>query len=116
MAKPLWTPTLAQVLKRQTKQIKRISPKTGNEYTADVIEQAVFILAGTPEVGEGFVKYPIADTAHGLEYSIKVESSTPLQDVKFAQQLVFKNITGGALSNGNGWYKAEGVEKYVKKA
>lgn len=115
MAKPVWTPTLAQVLKRPTKQIKRISPKTGNEYTADVIEHAVFILAGMPEIGEGFVKYPIADTKNGLEYSIKVEGAS-LQDIPFGQYLVFKNITGGAISSGNGWYKAESVEMYVKKA
>lgn len=115
MAKPVWTPTLAEVLKRQTKQIKRISPKTGNEYNVDVIEHAVFILAGMPEIGDGFVKYPIADTKNGLEYSIKVEGAL-LQDIPFGQHLVFKNITGGTISNGNGWYKAESVEMYVKKA
>lgn len=115
MAKPVWTQTLAQVLKRPTKQIERISPKTGNAYLTDVVESAVFILAGMPEISEGFVKYPIADTKNGLEYSIKVEGAS-LQDVPFGQHLVFKNITGGALSNGNGWYKAESVEKYVKKA
>ena len=115
MAKPIWIPTLAQVLKRPTTKVERISQKTGNAYSTDVIEHAVFILAGMPEIGEGFVKYPIADTKNGLEYSIKVEGSS-LQDVTFGQQLIFKNITGGALSNGNGWYKAEGVEKYVKKA
>lgn len=115
MAKPNWTPTLAQVLKRPTTKLNRISKKTQNEYQAEVIEHAVFILAGTPDIADGFVKYPIADTKTGLEYTIKVQASV-LDDINFGQQLVFKNITGGALQNGSGWYKADNVEKYVKRS
>lgn len=112
MAKPNWTPTMEQVLKRPTIKIQKVSKKTGNEYNAEVIERANFILAGTPEIGDGFVKYPIADTKTQLEYTIKVESSI-LDDLKFGQQLLFTNITAGALKIG-GWYKAESVEKYIK--
>jgi len=115
MAKPNWIPTIAEVLKRPTIKLNKLSQKTGNEYTAEVIERVIFILAGSPEIGDGFVKYPIADTKTNLEYTIKVEADL-LENISFGQQLMFKNVTGGFLKNGNGWYKADSVEKYVKKA
>lgn len=112
MAKPNWTLSLEQVLKRPTIKLSKISQKTGNEYNAEVIERVVLTLAGSPEVGDGFVKYPIADTKTKLEYTIKVEEKI-LSDLNFGQHLLFKNITGGALKSG-GWYKADSVEKYDK--
>lgn len=115
MSKPNWAPTLEQVLKRPTIQLNKISAKTKNEYKADVIPSVVLMLAGTPETSDGYTKYPIADVKNGLEYTIKVQGSL-IEGVNFGQHLLFTNLTGGSLNNGNGWYKADSVEKYVKKA
>lgn len=115
MAKPNWNPSLEQVLKRPTVQLNKISEKTKNEYKVDVISNVVLMLAGTPETIDEYTKYPVADVKNGLEYTIKVKG-TLIEGINFGQHLTFTNLTGGALSNGNGWYKADGVEKYVKKA
>lgn len=115
MAKPNWNPTIEEVLKRPTVKLSKISQKTGKEYVAEVIEQAIFVLAGSPEIHDDFVKYPIADINKNLEYTIKVENKV-LDNLNFGQKIIFKNVTGGSLSNGSAWYKADNAELYVSKA
>ena len=40
MAKPNWTPKLADVLKRKTVEVEMHSQRTGNDYRADVIPES----------------------------------------------------------------------------
>ena len=113
MAKPNWNKNLSEVLKQPTEKITLISKNTGSEYVADNIKQLVVVSTGSVEVVDGGYKYSIVDTKNNLEYVIKAPQHV---DVKFGVVLLFKNVRGGATSNGIGWYSAETVEVAQRNA
>lgn len=113
MAKPSWNKNLSEVLKQPTEKITVISKNTGTEYVADNIKQLVVVSTGSIEVVDGGYKYSIVDTKNNLEYLIKAPQPV---DVKFGTVLLFRNVRGGATSNGNGWYSAETVEVAQRNA
>ena len=108
MSKPVWTPTLKQVLKHDTKEVNLISERTGNEYTTEVIPQLKVVSTGSvDETQDGKFRYVIVDTNHGLEYEIKVDKKI---EVKFGMPLIFTEVRGGATKSG-GWYAAKTVTR-----
>jgi hypothetical protein len=113
MAKPSWNKNLSEVLKQPTEKITVISKNTGTEYVADNIKQLVVVSTGSIEAVDGGYKYSIVDTKNNLEYLIKAPQPV---DVKFGTVLLFRNVRGGATSNGNGWYSAETVEVAQRNA
>lgn len=113
MAQPNWNIKLKDVLKHDTQEINLISPKTGNEYTAEVIPSLKVVSTGSVEqTADEKYRYPVVDTTKNLEYAIKVDNKI---DVKFGAVLVFKNVRGGATSRG-GWYAADSVEVVTRNA
>ena len=106
MAKTSWYRTLDEVLKQETQPKVLVSEKTGNEYTADVVPILNVVSIGSIEEIDGKFKYSIVDTKNDLEYVIKAPNKV---DVKFGTILQFKNVRGGATTNGIGWYAAESV-------
>ncbi|MGQ7461168.1 hypothetical protein ACTGZQ_01200 [Streptococcus suis] len=106
MAKTSWYRTLNEVLKQETQPKVLVSEKTGNEYTADVVPILNVVSIGSIEEIDGKFKYTIVDTKNDLEYVIKAPNKV---DVKFGTILQFKNVRGGATTNGIGWYAAESV-------
>ena len=107
MSHPNWNPKLKDVLGRETKEIAMISPKTGNEYKAEVIPVLQVVSTGSiEETNDKKYRYSIVDTANSLEYAIKTENKI---DVKFGMVLAFKNVRGGATMHG-GWYAADSVQ------
>lgn len=106
MAKTSWYRTLNEVLKQETQPKVLVSEKTGNEYTADVVPILNVVSIGSIEEIDGKFKYSIVDTKNDLEYVIKAPNKV---DVKFGTILQFKNVRGGATTNGIGWYAAESV-------
>lgn len=113
MAKTNWNRTLEEVLKQKTQPIVLVSDKTGNEYTTDVVPTLTVLSIGSIEEIDGKYRYPIVDTTNDLEYSIKVANRV---DVKFGTILQFKNVRGGATTNGIGWYAADSVEVVQRNA
>ncbi|HFI0935106.1 hypothetical protein ACTGVN_02995 [Streptococcus suis] len=107
MAKTSWYKTLEEVLKHKTITVKLISEKTGNEYEAEVVEKLKVLSTGAYEAtADGKFKYSIVDVQNNLEYVIKTSNFV---EVQFGTTLEFKNIRGGATSNGVGWYVADSV-------
>lgn len=106
MAQPIWNRTLSEVLQQNTEIRTITSPRTGKEYQAETVLSLEVVSTGSVEEVDGQFSYPIVDTIHQLEYTIKAPKRV---DVVFGSQLVFTNVTGGALNNGRGWYKAEDV-------
>ncbi|MFH6615430.1 hypothetical protein QE521_03645 [Streptococcus suis] len=106
MAKTSWYRTLDEVLKQETQPKAMVSEKTGNEYTAEVVPVLNVVSIGSIEEIDGKFKYSIVDTKNDLEYVIKAPNKV---DVKFGTILQFKNVRGGATTNGIGWYAAESV-------
>lgn len=107
MTIPKWTKTLSEVLKQPTSEAIFKSKTTGNEYKTDVVRQLAVFSTGVIDEVEGGYKYSIVDTKNNLEYTIKAPQKV---DVKFGTILIFKDVRGGATSNGGGWYSAESVE------
>ncbi len=113
MAQPNWNPRLKDVLGHDTKEVSMISPRTGNEYKAEVIPELKVVSTGSvEETDDGKYRYPIVDTTKNLEYAIKVENKI---DVKFAMVLLFTNVRGGATNRG-GWYSADSVQAVPRNA
>lgn len=108
MAKPEWNRPLKEVLGHDTKEVKLVSQRTGNEYTADIIQQLKVVATSKPEeVNDGKFRYAVVDTSQNLEYSIKTDNKV---EAKFGTILQFKNVRGGATNQG-GWYAADSVEE-----
>lgn len=113
MVQPSWNPKLKDVLGHDTKEIPMISPRTGNEYHAEVIPELKVVSTGSvEETDDGKYRYSIVDTTKNLEYAIKVENKI---DVKFAMVLLFTNVRGGATAHG-GWYSADNVQEVPRNA
>lgn len=113
MAQPNWNLRLKDVLGHDTREVSMISPRTGNEYKAEVISELKVVSTGSiEETDDGKYRYPIVDTTKTLEYAIKVEN---MLDVKFGMVLLFKNLRGGATNRG-GWYNADFVEVVNRNA
>ncbi|MBK0348065.1 hypothetical protein JDW15_05325 [Aerococcaceae bacterium zg-ZJ1578] len=106
MAKTNWNRTLSEVLKQKTQAMIMVSEKSGNEYTTDVVPILKVVSIGSVEEVDGKFKYSIVDTDNDLEYAIKVANRV---EVKFGTILQFKNVRGGATSNGTGWFAADSV-------
>ena len=113
VAKTNWNRTLEEVLKQPTTPKMLVSEKTGNEYSTDVVESLTVLSIGSIEEIDGKFKYSIVDTKNDLEYSIKVPNKV---EVKFGTLLQFKNLRGGATSNGIGWYAADSVAVIQRNA
>lgn len=113
MAKTNWNRTLAEVLMHETQPKVMTSEKTGNEYTADVIPTLKVVSIGSIEEIDGKFKYSIVDTNNDLEYTIKTANKV---EVKFGTILQFKNVRGGATTNGVGWYAADSVAVVTRNA
>lgn len=113
MAKTNWTRTLEEVLHQKTKPMALISEKTGNEYTTDVVPVLAVVSIGSVEEADGKFKYSVVDTQNDLEYVVKTANKI---DVKFGTVLQFKNVRGGALNNGGGWYAADSVAVVQRNA
>lgn len=111
MAKtPIWTKSLEEVLGHQTKKVTRKSPRTGNTYETDVIPSVELVTMGAPEEtlkdGQKVYRYSVFDMKKDLQYQVTCPNLIKVNGVK---QVVFVNLTGGALNNGRGWYKADSV-------
>lgn len=112
MAKtPLWTKKLSEVLGYQTTQITRKSERTGNTYQVDVIPRLELVSMGEAEEvvkedGQKSYRYSVFDMKKDLQYQVTCPNLIKVNGVK---QVVFVNLTGGALNNGRGWYKADSV-------
>lgn len=113
MTKPNWNRTLAEVLMHNTQSVVMVSENTGNEYTTDVIPILNVVSIGSMEEVDGKFKYSVVDTNNDLDYVIKVPNKV---DVKFGTILQFKNVRGGSLTNGNGWFAAESVSVVPRNA
>lgn len=116
MAKtPVWTRNLGEVLGYKTQTVQKKSERTGNLYTTEVIPRLEVVAVGEPETvekdGVKHFRYSVYDMAKGLEYKVSCPSLLKIGGVK---QVVLTNLTGGALSNGRGWYKADRIE-FIKK-
>lgn len=113
MAKtPTWIKPLSEVLGYQTENVTRKSARTGNAYQIDVIPRLELIVMGAPQEitkddGRKSYRYSVFDMKKDLEYSVSCPNLLSISGVK---QVVFVNLTGGALSNGRGWYKADSVQ------
>ena len=92
MAKTSWNKTLSEVLKQQTRTVTLKSEKTGNEYQTDVVPTLYVRSTGSVEKIDNKYRYSVVDTKND-----------------FGSQLQFKNVKGGATSNGIGWYAADSV-------
>lgn len=113
MTKTNWNRTLSEVLKQKTEPKVLVSEKTGKEYTTDVVPVLRVYSIGSIEEVEGKYKYSIVDNKNDLEYVIKAPNKV---DVKFGTILEFKNVRGGATTNGIGWYAADSVAVVQRNA
>ena len=116
MAKdPIWTRNLSEVLGYQTQTIQKKSERTGNLYTTEIIPKLEVVAVGEPEEvekeGVKHYRYSVYDMKKGLEYKVSCPNFVKIGGVK---QVLLTKLTGGALSNGRGWYKADRIE-LVKK-
>lgn len=114
---PVWTRKLSEVLGYQTQVVTRKSEKTGNSYQTDVIPRLEVVCMGAPEEilkddGRKTYRYSVFDMAKNLEYRVSCPNLLKINGVK---QVILVNLTGGALSNGHGWYKADSIQLAVKK-
>ncbi|MBO1304647.1 hypothetical protein JZO70_00630 [Enterococcus sp. 669A] len=76
MAQPNWNPRLKDVLGHDTQEIPMISPRTGNEYKAEVILELKVVSTGSVgDTDDGKYHYAIVDTSKNLEYAIKTENN-----------------------------------------
>ncbi len=108
MTKPTWEKKLSEVLGYQTREITKISPRTGNEYITDAIPTLNISSTGiVSSLDDGYFRYSVVDTQKQLEYEIKVKNKI---DVQLGTPLSFKNVVGGSLDNGRSWYSADSVE------
>lgn len=113
MVKTNWNRNLEEVIKQKTQPKVMVSEKTGNEYTADVVPILNVVSIGTIEEINGKFKYSIVDTNNNLEYAIKAPNKV---EVKFGTILQFKNVRGGATTNGIGWFAADSVAVVQRNA
>lgn len=108
-----WNRTLAEVLKQETQQKVLVSEKTGNEYTTDIIPVLNVLSTGSFEEVDGKFRYSIVDTKNNLEYAIKTPNKV---NAEFGTVLQFRNVRGGATTNGVGWYAADSVAVVQRNA
>ena len=112
----MWNRNLSEVLLHDTTSIVKKSPRTGNSYSADVIPSIELVSVGAPEPvdknGSTVYRYSVFDMAKDLEYQVTCPNFLKISGVK---QLIFKNLTGGALPSGRGWYKADSVQLAKRK-
>lgn len=109
-----WNRTLGEVLNQETQLIELVSEKTGNSYTTEVVPTLnVYSIGSVEELDGSKYRYPVVDPSNELEYSIKVSKKV---DVKFGTILQFKNVRGGATTNGVGWYAADSVAVVQRNA
>ncbi|MSB11704.1 hypothetical protein [Finegoldia sp. BIOML-A1] len=113
--KPNWTPKLKDVLGYPTKEITKVSKRTGQEYNVEVIETITLVSIGSKEETlDNNYRYFVADPKKELEYAVKVPNEV---EVSFGTRLIFRNLRGGLLPNSNnGWYSADSVEVVAKNA
>ena len=113
MAKtPMWTRTLSEVLGYQTIKLTRKSERTGNTYEVDAIPSIEVITMGSPEEvlkedGRRSYRYSVFDMKKDLEYQVTCPNLLKVSGVK---QVILKNLVGGALNSGRGWYKADSIQ------
>lgn len=112
MAKsPMWLRSLSEVLGYQTQTVVKKSARTGNSYNADVIPRLELVCMGEPEKiekdGATSYRYSLFDMKKNLEYKATCPNLIKIGGVK---SVVLVNLTGGALSSGRGWYKADRIE------
>ncbi|WP_270749200.1 hypothetical protein [Lactobacillus amylovorus] len=118
MAKtPMWNRTLSEVLGYETQKVDKKSERTGNVYQADVIPNIELVVMGAPvevlrDNGQKTYRYSVFDMKKDLEYQV---TCSVFLNISGVRQVIFKNLTGGALANGRGWYKADSVALAVKK-
>lgn len=118
MAKtPLWTRRIAEVLGHPAQTVTRKSERTGNTYQTDVIPRVELVCMGAPEEvvkdnGQKAYRYSVFDMKNNLEYKVSCPNLLQISGVK---QVILTNLTGGALSSGRGWYKADSIGFAVKK-
>lgn len=113
--KPNWSPKLKDVLGYPTKEISKVSKRTGQEYNVEVIETITLVSTGSKEkTSDDNFRYFIVDPKMKLEYAVKVPNEV---EVSFGTRLIFRNLRGGLLPNStNGWYSADSVEVVAKNA
>lgn len=112
MAKtPLWNRSLSEVLGYQTTQLTKKSERTGNAYQIDAIPSLEVIAMGEPEKverdGKISYRYSVFDMKKDLEYQVTCPNMLKITGVK---QVILRNLYGGALSSGRGWYKADSIQ------
>lgn len=118
MAKvPNWNRKLSEVLGYQTQTVVKKSEKTGNTYSAEVIPRIELVCMGAPEEvvkkdAPTAYRYTMFDMKKNLTYSVKCPN---LVQISGAKQVILTNLTGGALSNGRGWYKADSIALAPRK-
>ena len=107
--------SLSEVLGYQTTKLTKKSMRTGNAYEVDVIPQLELVAMGEPEKiekdGKTSYRYSVFDMKKDLEYQVTCPNFLNISGVK---QVILQNLTGGALSSGRGWYKADSIQ-LVKK-
>lgn len=109
--KPNWMRSLSEVLGYQTTKTTKKSERTGNLYQVDVIPRIELLVMGEPEVvlkdnSQKTYRYSVFDMKKDLEYKISCAQYLKTSGVK---QVIFSGLTGGALSNGHGWFKADTI-------
>lgn len=118
MAKtPNWNRRLAEVLGYPTQTVTRKSERTGNTYQTDVIPSVELVCMGAPEEvvkkdAPTAYRYTMFDMKKNLTYSVKCPN---LVQINGAKQVSLTNLTGGALSSGRGWYKADSIALAPRK-
>lgn len=111
MAKnPNWLRSLSEVLGYQTQVLTKKSDRTGNAYQVDVIPTLEVIAMGEPEKvekdGKISYRYSVFDMKKDLQYQVTCPNMLKITGVK---QVILRNLYGGALSSGRGWYKADSI-------
>lgn len=114
---PIWTRNLSEVLGYQTQKVTRKSDRTGNSYQTDVIPRIELVCMGAPEEvvkkdAPTTYRYTIFDMKKNFTYSVKCPN---LLQINGAKQVILTNLTGGALSSGRGWYKADSIALAPRK-
>ena len=68
--KPNWSPKLKDVLGYPTKEISKVSKRTGQEYNVEVIETITLVSTGSKEkTSDDNFRYFIVDPKMKLEYN-----------------------------------------------
>lgn len=114
---PIWTRKLMEVLGYPTQTVTRKSERTGNTYQTDVIPSVELVCMGAPEEvtkddGRKSYRYSVFDMKKNLEYKVSCPNALQISGVK---QVILTNLTGGALSSGRGWYKADSIALAPRK-